>query len=183
MKVFFTCSYSGKAKYQKYYDMVLNAIKKNNVDLISTETGTYLNELTEEQKSKLKTEKKIHYLSIKRAIFEADAVIIDNSNESFRLGMEGMLTLHLKKPLLVLSVNRNMAELVQDPNLYGAKYTQYNIQWIVDDFLKKASKKLLSVRFNMFISEEHEDYLEKQSKTYEMSKSEYIRKLLEEDMK
>ena len=59
MKVFYTASYYGKEKYQKYYNIVLQAIKQTGVEIISPEIGNYKEVLTPSLIKKLKSEKRI----------------------------------------------------------------------------------------------------------------------------
>jgi hypothetical protein len=182
MKIFFTCSYSGKKLYQKNFDAVIKAIEKNDVELITTERPAYIEIGNKDRTKKIQNHNKLHYESIRRAIIESDAVIIDNSHESFRLGHEATLALSFNKPVLVLSVNRDMSMFIKHKNFSGAKYTPYNLQSIIDNFVKTAHKKLLSIRFNMFISEEQQNYLQKVANFENSTMSEYLRKLIEEDI-
>ena len=66
MKVFYTASYYGKSKYQRYYNLVLQAIKRTGVEIISPEIGNYKDVLTTSLKKKLKSEKRIHGEAIRK---------------------------------------------------------------------------------------------------------------------
>lgn len=74
-----------------------------------------------------------------------------------------------------------MSHYIDHKFFYGAKYTKYNLSWIIEEFLAKASKKILKKRFNMFISEEMQEYLERISIKEKTTMSEYIRRLVDED--
>ena len=41
MVIFYTSSYYGKAKYQKWYDLVRKTIKEFHIELLSPEEGNY----------------------------------------------------------------------------------------------------------------------------------------------
>ncbi|MDQ6985865.1 MAG: hypothetical protein Q9M91_00220 [Candidatus Dojkabacteria bacterium] len=83
----------------------------------------------------------------------------------------------------MISSEENYEPFINHKYFYGAKYTKYTVREIITDFLKKAQNRLLSKRFNMYISNEHEDYLEMKSKDENLNKSAYLRKLLDEDMR
>lgn len=74
MNIFFTASYTGKAKYQRYYDLIIASIKKTNVHLSSPELDA--NFPAPDQVP--------HYQKIKDGIYSADAVIMDVSDEGFQ---------------------------------------------------------------------------------------------------
>jgi len=106
MIIFYTASYFGKEKYQKYYDLVLNTLEEFNVTLVSTEKGNYKELLGERVRTKLKDNPKLlHYEAIKQGIRQADAVILEVSNEDFQVGHEATVAINEKKPTLTLSVN------------------------------------------------------------------------------
>ena len=183
MRVFYTASFYGKRKYQKYYDLVLKAIEKTGVELISPEKGNYFKVLTEKDYKDIKSKKKLHYEAIKRGITWAQAVIIEISNEDFQLGHEATLATQAKKPVLCLSLNEDFSEKINNSFFYAAKYNEYNIEEIVDDFIKNAEKEALNQRFNLFVSPRQLTYLENAAKRSEMNMSEYLRMLVDKDQK
>ncbi len=183
MKVFYTASYYGKEKYQKQYDWVRNAIKANKVELISPEEGNYLSLLSEKEKKEISDPKKIHYEAIRRGIEWADAVIIEISQEDFQLGHEATLAVQAKKYVLCLSVNEDFSQKIANRFFKGAKYGELTVDEIVENFLKEASKNLLSQRFNCFLSASQTQYLDKAAQEAKVNKSEYLRDILESDQK
>jgi len=183
MKIFFTASFFGKTKYQKYYDLVLKELQKYDIDLIGTEVGNYLNVLTPKEKLKLKNKNKLHYEAIRRGIQTSDAVVIEMSQQDFQLGHEATLTIMAKKHVLCLSLFENFAEKIKNDYFHGAKYNDVILPSIIHDFLKEIQKKKYSERFNCFLSPEQLNYLEQKSRKEKINKSEYLRKLIEEDIK
>lgn len=181
MKVFYTASFHGKEKYQKYYDLILEAIEETGVELYGTEKGNYKEILTEEEKAKLDHPKKVHYEAIKKGIEWADLVIIEISEESFQLGHEATLAIQNKKPVLCLSVNEDFSIKIHNRYFYAAKYTKYFVKDIVKDFIAKHQKELLSDRFNLFLSKRQLANLERKSKEKGMNKSEFLRDLIEKN--
>lgn len=183
MKVFYTASFYGKEKYQKYYDLVRAAIEKTGVELISPEKGNYKDVLSQQERDKLPTERLIHYEAIRKGILLADAVIIEVSNEDFQLGHEATLAIQDKKPVLCLSVNENFSEKIDSRYFFGTKYNQYSIEEVVETFIERAKRNTLSVRFNCFLSISQIHYLEKASANHNVNKSEYLRRLIDKDQK
>lgn len=183
MKVFYTASYYGKDKYQKQYDWVRSAIKATKVELISPEEGNYLSLLSEKEKIDLGDHKKIYYEAIRRGIDWADAVILEISQEDFQLGHEATLAIQAKKYVLCLSVHEDFSQKIANRFLKGAKYGELTVDEIVENFLKEASKNLLSQRFNCFLSASQTKFLETVSQKKQVNKSEYLRGLIEADQK
>lgn len=178
MKVFYTCSYYGKKKYQKWYDLVRNTIKEFKVDLISPEEGNYQQVLGEEARRQISDPGLVHYEAIKHGIHLAEVVIIEVSYEDIQLGHEITLALIEKKPVLVLSINEDFSKKIHHDYFIGAKYNAKNIKAIIQDFLAHARELTLSKRFNMFLYPSQIEYLEKMTKESGMNISEYIRHLI-----
>lgn len=183
MRVFYTASYYGKKKYQKYYDLVLKAIENTGVELLSPEKGNYLSILKERDFKNIKGKKRLHYEAIKRGIQWAQAVIIEVSNEDFQLGHETTLALQEKKYVLCLSAKEDFSEKIDNQYFHGAKYNEYNIEEIVDNFIKNSEKEALNERFNLFLSPRQVTYLNNMAKRSSMNMSEYVRLLIDRDQK
>jgi len=181
MKVFYTASYYGKEKYQKYYDAVLRAIEKSGAEIVSPEKGNYLNLLTKEEQKRAVDEKERHYLAIKKGIEWAEVVIIEVSWEDFQLGHEATLAILNKKPVLCLSIHEDFSIKIKNKYFYGNKYSEMNVEEAVEEFLARMKGRKLEVRFNCFLSEAQDNYLSKKAKMVRMNKSEYLRELLEKD--
>ncbi|MDQ6985932.1 MAG: CopG family transcriptional regulator [Candidatus Dojkabacteria bacterium] len=126
---------------------------------------------------------KAHFKGTKKVIQQADAIIIDNSHSSFRLGYEASIALNMHKPVLILSKEKDYSEFIQHPSLFGAKYNDTKgIKDNVDKFLNNVHKKMLSIRFNMYISKEQEEAIAKKASTEGLTKSEIIRILIDEHL-
>lgn len=181
-KVFFTASYSGKAKYQQKYNWCINAIKRNNVDLISPELGNYLDVLSGSEKKVYEGDQKaMHYEAIRRGILWADLVIIETSDENFQVGHEATIAMVMRKPVLALSIFEDFGVKIKHKYFQGAKYNGFNIDEIITSFINKHSKAEFNERFNLFLSKEQVEKVLKKSQKLGVNKSEYIRRLLDED--
>lgn len=181
MKVFYTASFYGKAKYQDAYNLVLQSIKKTGCELLSPEVGNYLSTLKLEDYSKIKSKKKLHYEAIRRGIIWAQAVIIEVSHEDFQLGHEATLALQLKKPVLCLSIHEDFSKKIAHPLFFGAKYNEYNIEELIADFVRKFEKEHLKERFNLFLSARQLKNIEGQAHKLGMNNSEYLRMLIDKN--
>lgn len=181
MKVFYTASFYGKAKYQDHYNLVLKAIKDTNSELISPEAGNYLSVLKLEDYSKIKSKKKLHYEAIRRGIVWAQAVVIEVSHEDFQLGHEATIALQLKKPVLCLSIHEDFSKKISHPLFFGAKYNEYNIEELITTFIRKFEKENLKERFNLFLSQRQLKNVESQATKLGMNNSEYLRMLIDKN--
>lgn len=182
MTVFYTCSYWGKGKYQKWYDLVRATIKDFKVDLISPEEGNYLDVIDADTRERLKASPELlHYEAIRQGIHLSDAVIIEVSHQDIQLGHEITLALTEKKPVLVLSRFEDFSKKIVHDYLFGAKYTKASLPATIQDFLAHARELRQAKRFNMFLYPAQVDYLEKIAKQYGMNISEYIRRLINLD--
>lgn len=170
MKVFYTASFYGKDKYQPNYNQVLSALQTHPIELKSPELTPFPHPATDPAP---------HYVSIKQGIIWADAVIIEISQEDFQLGHEATLAIQAKKPVLCLSTNQDLTNRIQSRYFHAAKYNQYTIDEIIEDFLKKAKKELLKERFNLFLSPTQLSHLRIQAQKHSLTASEFIRQLID----
>lgn len=172
MKIFFTCSFAGKTKYQKYYDLVLHSLQSQPIELRSPELGHF------PPPSDIN-----HYPSIKQDINWADAVVIDVSEENFQLGHETTLAIQNKKHVLCLSINEDFSRKIESPYFHGAKYSELNIDDIVTDFISSLRQHKFDQRFNFFLSQKQVRTLDLNASKLGLTKSDYIRHLLDSDSK
>ena len=182
MEIFYTASYYGKSKYQKYYDLVLKALENAGADIISPEKGNYLEVLTKKELTSFKDPKIRHYEAIRKGILYADAVVIEISNEDFQLGHEATLAVQNKKHVLCLSVHEDFSVKIKNRYFHGAKYNELNIEEVIEDFLMKVRGETFKNRFNLFLSNRQLAYLHEISERRGVNKSEYLRLLLDKDM-
>lgn len=182
MKIFYTASYHGKGKYQKNYDQVREALEVQKIDLISPEKDNYLQLLSASEKQGL-TERQIHYEAVRKGILWADAVVIEISEQDFQLGHEATLAIQAKKRVLCLSIHEDFEQKITNRYFFGAKYNEYTIGEIIEEFINKAKRGLLTERFNCFLSPNQVRHLEVMGVAKEMNMSEYLRELIEADQR
>ena len=168
MKIFYTCSFAGKSKYQKYYDLVLKAIQFQIVELRSPELGNFPPPTSSN-----------HYHSIRSDINWADAVILEISEECFQLGHEATLAIQNKKHVLCLSIHEDFTRKIQSRYFHAAKYSEMNIEEIVSEFLTNLKRHQFDQRFNCFLSAKQIKTLDQNATKLNLTKSDYIRKLID----
>jgi len=183
MKIFLTVSKTGLSKYLKDYEKVFDELTSHKIKLVAS-FKTYPEKLAKIRKQ-AKSKEKIKFVNdliIRKDIFRSDAVIIEASYPSFRLGFETYYALSLQKPVLVLSKFHNYAHLVNQPNFFGAKYTDFTLPDEIEKFLKHVKHYNLRNRFNLFIADYHKLHLKESAKHYSVSMSDYVRKLIDKDI-
>ena len=169
MNIFFTCSYSGKAKYQKYYDLIIASIKKTGVSLSSPELDNNFP----------RPDDSPHFQKMKSGITKADAIIIDVTDEGFQLGYEAALAVQNKKHVLCLSLLRDFSQRIDNRYFHAAKYSEMNIEEIISDFINSLQHHQFDQRFNCFLSQKQIKTLDLNASKLGLTKSDYIRKLID----
>ncbi len=186
MKIFLTVSKTGVSEFNLAYEEILKELERQGSRVEATFSKSYLNSTP-----KLKTVKNLasseeayrfaHDKAVRQAIFRADAVVIEASYPSFRLGFEAFIALSRQKPVLVLSKFHNYGHLIDQPNFFGAKYTDFTLPDEIGKFLRHVKKHKLRNRFNLFISDDHKRQIAEGAKRYNVSMSDYLRRLIEID--
>lgn len=193
MKAFFTHSFRGKGKYQNNYNLIHSAILDLGIDLTTPASNSYQQDLYELAKKRGidipipitspydERLKDIQSTLMRQYILKNDVFIVENTMQSFKLGMEVSYAIEKKIPTLVLSGTEDISQFIENKYFFGAKYSKYNIKSCLKEFLHDSSRKVLSKRFNMYISEDQYEYLLTASQKNAMNISEYIRLLIDRD--
>jgi len=187
MKIFLTVSKTGMSKFEKNYVVVLEELKAQGAHVEATFVKTHLNKMPKLKAVKDLTDSEdtyryVHDSAVRQAILRADAVVIEASYPSFRLGFETFFAISAQKPVLVLSQYHNYGHLIDQPHFFGAKYTSFTLPDEIEKFLRHIRRYKFRNRFNLFISDTQRQHIEKTAVRYNVSKSDYIRKLIEKDM-
>ena len=184
MNIFYTASFYGKDTYQKNYDLVLEALESFGHNILSPEKGNYLKFSAVAQVKRGKqvvTPNEQHYLAIKSGIRQSDAVVIEVSYQDLQLGHEATLAIESHKPVLCLSIYDDFSKKIFNPYFYGAKYNEYTIYEVLEEFINKIMRKQFTERFNMFLSPQQVGYLKEKAKKEKNTASAYLRGLIEKD--
>ena len=187
MKIFLTVSKSGLPKLLESCKLIKSELINQGASVVATFDkgywkGTSWGKVAEDLTISEDRYRYLHDSAVKRAIFRADAMVIEASEPSFRLGFEAFFALSQQKPVLVLSRSRDYSHLIDQPNLFGAKYTDFTLPDEIEKFLRHVKENKLRNRFNLFISDAQRKHIEQSAKFYNVSKSDYVRKLIEADV-
>ena len=122
-----------------------------------------------------------------KEIKRTDAVILEASNLNFDMGRLMTLSIFQHKPILLLqekgksqSVELGANRLVNNKSYILGKDTE--LERKIEDFMKAVKKQRLTYRFNLMLSRDINTYLAEQSADKNISKADYIRSLIIQDM-
>ncbi len=133
------------------------------------------------------------YELTEKAIKESDAVILEYSHNISAVGQQLVLSLQKNIPTLLLIKDSDkvedspLSDFFISSNYYKylkkQKYKKTNLKKIIEDFLKWVELNKSTVRFNLEIERELDEYLKLKAKQNKSSKAEEIRKLVSDDMR
>lgn len=185
MKVFFTASQRGRKEFGKYYNIIIDELKKSGYTLIDDDI---LNKTPNQLYKQLETGRKANVEFYKNKldhIQQSDIVVFESSTHSLSVGFVIEKALEYNKPTVVLYFKENCPYFLsgdEDEKLVLKNYNEKNLIKILNSALELA-KERRDKRFNFFISPKLLNYLEKTSKNMGITKSKFIRNLLLEHMK
>lgn len=186
MKVFFTASQRGKKDNLKYYKEIAATVTKLGYtllddDLLKMDTAKFYEYLDTGKKDAYTKfyEEKMRHLQ------EADIVLFDVSTDSMSIGFIINKSLEYNKPTIVLYHKDDPPVFLSgstEDKLILQSYDDNNIAATVEEVLTQARERR-DKRFNFFISENLLEYLEEASKKEGLTKSRFIRNLIQEHRK
>ena len=191
MKIHFACSTSELEIYGKNYidicDLIRDAGHSITRDWIDSAVAT----LGDYKKGKIKIDRVEIYNKAVESILASDAVVIEGTVSSFSIGHQMTLALSKNKPTLVLLYNdgsdkknklqNSFISGIKSPFLTIAKYSsKEDIKRILSNFLTKSTSP--TIKFNIVLSKEIENYLDWASFYYKTNKSEFIRDIITKHM-
>lgn len=191
MKIHFACSTSELEIYSKNYIDICNIIR----DMGHTITRDWIDNavatLSDYKKGKIKIDRVDIYNKAVESILASNVVIIEGTISSFSIGHQMTLALSKNKPTLVLIYNdgsdkKNKLQSsfihgIKSPLLTVAKYSSAeDLKRILSNFLSKSINT--SIKFNIVLSKEIENYLDWASFYYKVNKSEFIRDIIAKHM-
>ena len=176
MKVFFTASRQGKQYFDFYYQQILSFLDKEGYENINKE---YL------QKNYKMISHSIQHKILVERIHKAEICIFECSFQSFTVGYLIEKALELDKPVVGLYLEDHIPDFLiglESEKLHIVEYTKDNLFDLLKTSILKASF-LTDKRFNFFINSNLLAYLNKISKKLGVTKSTFIRNLIEEHKK
>jgi tRNA pseudouridine-54 N-methylase len=132
--------------------------------------------------------KKVEKLAlVTKEIKRTDAVILETTNVNFDMGRLMTLSIFQHKPVLLLQekgkeqgVELGANRLVNNKTYIIGKDAE--LERKIEDFMKAVKKQRLTYRFNLMLSRDINTYLAEQSADKNISKADYIRSLIIQDM-
>lgn len=179
MKILFDFSRQGISEYLQAFEEIRKCILENGHSLT--------NDLLLETKKVGKILPQEVFRKLKRAISEADAVIIEGSTVSMSLGYIVTEAINLGKPVLFVSdshltnhKNRFLLSIESKLLHVEAYKNVHELCPIIERFIEECPN--IKTRFNLVLSNKLDSYIIKCSKDLNISKTEYITNLIEADM-
>lgn len=184
MNIFFNASIAGKNKYSKDYEIIIRAIKELGHTIYSDHI---MKNECDRKDLKLKKNYREYSKIIKDLLNKSNIVVTETSFPSIMVGFILHLALQQRKHVLVLYQNNPHRILVGETNklLTLKKYNpkqRYRLINILKNFFNKNKDNSLNIRFNLMIDNVLNTMLDKKSKAANISKANYIRNLMEEEI-
>jgi len=181
MKAYFTASISGKDRYSKNYDLIVNTLKDLGYQVFSEHITNKDKKVVSSQTDK---ERVSYYRKMIEMISKSDVCIAETSTSSLSVGHEITLALEKNKPVVALYDKGNTPNLIRAITSDKFQALAYDSDSLRDT-LKRAVAKARGasdIRFNFFISPQINDYLDWISKEKRIPRAVYLRELLEKEM-
>jgi hypothetical protein len=160
--------------------MIVDYLRKNKHTVIFEQ----IKNETEESIRNMDRKTRMEFLSkVEGWVKSCDFVIAETSYPSVSVGFEVALALRYAKPVLVLYSAGDPPSLLLHHSydrLHTEKYTPSSVGRIIDDFILYIEGKH-DTRFTFFLPEELNAYLEDASRRKKLTKSMYLRRLIEKD--
>lgn len=181
MKVVFIASLYKKEVFRFYHLAVIDILET----LGFTVFHTHLTHFTiDALLNSYETNRRFH-TTLFQTIKDAHIVLADVTHQSFGLGFILAQTLKMQKPVLAISATDTLHPIIS----FLEEYENFQLhQYHSVRQLEKALPKLLAQlelkkqkKFNVFLPVELDDYLAESADRQKLTKSAYVRKLLEED--
>lgn len=191
MKIHFACSTSELEVYGKNYIDICNLVRGVGHTITRDWIDNAVATLGDYKKGKIKIDRVEIYNKAVESILASDVVIIEGTVSSFSIGHQMTLALSKNKPTLVLFYNdgsdkknklqNSFINGIKSPLLTIARYSsKEDIQRTLTSFLSQSTSP--TVKFNIVLSREIENYLDWASFYYKMNKSEFIRDIIAKHM-
>ena len=181
MKVFFTASVSEKERYIDNYKTIIDHLHRHNHEVIYEHILNH----TEESIRNLSREKRVEFLiKMENWIKSSNFVIAETSHPSVSVGYQIAIALRFAKPVLVLYSEGDPPSLLlyhTYDRLHTEKYNKNNVSTLIKEFIHYIEGKH-DTRFTFFLPEELNAYLEDSAHKDKLTKSMYIRRLIEKDL-
>lgn len=182
MKIYFSAALTQKKKFGVFYNTIVSELERHGHTVFQDTTTTRFREAVE----KNQFQRFAYYNQVVSWIDKADAVFLETSFPStLHIGHEVSLALEHTKPTVALYYESHEPSFFlgkEDSLLFWLKYTKTTIIDCIKKGLFFAQQKKM-VRYNCNLPLKHYAHLQRCSKHSDIAKSEYMRYLIEKDMK
>lgn len=187
MKIHFACSTSELEKYSKNYIDICDLIREAGHTITRDWINNAVATLSDYKKGKLKIDRVEIYNKAIESLLVSEAVVVEGTVSSFSIGHQITLALAKNKTTLVLVYNKGLDKKnklqnsfingIKSPFLSVVRYSnKEDIKKILTNFLNKS--RGATIKFNIVLSKEIENYLNWASFYYKVNKSEFIRDII-----
>lgn len=185
MKIYFNASLLGKEKYLKEFKEIIKIFSELGHEVYSDHV------MKRDYKKVNKQTREQHEADFQKArnqIQESDVMIVEATYPSIGVGHTMTIALEMYKSVLILYQNQTTPHglLIGNRLLTVKKYSLKNsekLKQIIKTFLIKAEQHLLKKRFNFMLDKTQEDYLDWVSKIQRISKANFIRILIDKNIR
>lgn len=184
MRFFFSASIHGQQQFEQHYRVIEHEVKRLGHEI---DTSTVINHDPAVMKDFDEQELLAFHKSVMNGMKRADALLIEASYASISVGFNLAAAVQLAKPVIIFHSGSQEPHLFRtlekiNDKLQVVRYTS------LDELRKELPQALAfatdsqDTRFNFFISPEHAKYLDWIAQNYKMSRSVYLRKLINQEM-
>ena len=179
MKIFFLASISASDDLKKAFNVITDATKELGHEVHDSHVIETNEQLLTQSEEFL--EKRARQLM--NTLLSCDALVFEGTTPSTGCGYYISAALQRQIPVLFLTTGKYTGLYLGDPDRL-LKFEIYNadnkdqLKNILTKFFAFANKRGLNNRFNMMIDDATEDYLNEISKKMHISKSDYVRNLI-----
>ena len=184
MRFFFSASIHGKQQFEQHYRIIEQEVKRLGHEI---DTSTVINNNSEVMKDFDEQEVLEFHKSVMNGMKRSDALLIEASYPSISVGFNLAAAVQLAKPVIIFHSGNQEPHLFRTLEKINDKFQV--IRYASLDELRKELPQALTfatdsqdTRFNFFISPEHAKYLDWIAQNYKISRSVYLRKLINHEM-
>lgn len=184
MRFFFSASVHGKRLLESNYKLIAQEVQRlgHEVDVTTVldQDPTDMDSWSEQKSLDL-------HKTVMNGMKKADGLLIEASYASTGVGFNLASAVHLGKPVIIFFSGKEEPHIFRTLEKINDKFQV--IRYANLDQLRKEIAPALAfatenqdTRFNFFISPEHAKYLDWIAQTYKMSRSVYLRRLINKEM-
>lgn len=181
MIVYFTGSITSHEHNKKHYEHIVASLKHMGHEVIADHI---LNNNEEAVEKKPRTERLSFNRQVEQWIQSCNCMIAETSVPSVSVGYEIAMATRIGVPVLILHRTGEGPSLLahhKNEQILVEKYTPATIASILEDYMAYV-KDNRDIKFTFYLSRKYIMYMDEAAKTKQMTKSGYLRWLIEQDM-